>query len=80
MTEKQKRFIKKISKLIREKRIANDLSQEELAWKCGLSQTSVCFIELAKGDIKLSNIVTIFEVLGIDFGELNKFYTIKNLV
>ncbi len=73
MTPKQKRFIKKIGKLIREKRKEHHWSQEELAWRCNLSQTALCFIELAKGDVKMSNVITIFEVLGISFLELDSY-------
>ncbi len=73
MTEKQRIAIKCIAMLIKQKRMAKGLSQEELAWQCKLSQTSICTIELAKGDIKVSNLLTIFKILQIDFCEINKF-------
>lgn len=79
MKQKQRDFIKHVGKLIREQRVKLGLSQEELAWKCDLSQTSLCFIELAKGDIKFSNIITIFEELNLDFNQLDYIkHEVKN--
>lgn len=75
ISDKQK-FLDSVGQLIRTKRrLTKKWSLEELAWHCGISKNALGSIELAKGDVKLSTIANIFDVLDINFSELQK---IKN--
>ena len=72
MLNKKKDFLIKVGQLIKKQRFKRYLSQEELAWKCGISKNALGSIELAKSDMKSSTLATILKVLEINFSELDK--------
>lgn len=53
--------------LIRDKRVAANLSQDELAWRCSLHLNAIWKIEKAKSEIKLSTLIRIFQELKLSF-------------
>lgn len=61
-----------IGKLIRTKRLQQNLSQDELAWRCDLNTNSLGRIERAEGEFKVSTLFRIFKELKINFSELQK--------
>lgn len=56
-----------LGNMIKEKRVAIGLSQDELAWRCSLHLNAIWKIENAKSEIKLSTLISIFTELGISF-------------
>lgn len=56
-----------LGKLIRDKRVAANLSQDELAWRCSLHLNAIWKIEKAKSEIKLSTLIKIFRELKLSF-------------
>lgn len=67
-------FYSELGKTIRYARLKQDLSQEDFAWKCGISTNSLGRIECAKGEIKLCTILKIFEELNLDFNKIQQIY------
>ena len=63
----------KFGKLIRDNRENKNLSQEQLAEKCRVTDKSISNIELGKSDPKLSTIMRICNVLDIDVKILTEF-------
>lgn len=63
-----------LGKTIRYARLKIDLSQEELAWRSGISTNSLGRIETAKGEVKLCTILKIFDILNLDFSLIQKLY------
>lgn len=62
-----KKWIKKLSKNVFEKRIALDLTQQELAYRAKLSITTIYKVERGEmNDVKLSVIVGIAESFGTE--------------
>lgn len=59
-----------LGNLIRDKRIAANLSQDELAWRCSLHLNAIWKIEKAKSEIKLSTLIKIFRELKLSFDEI----------
>ena len=59
-------------RMVRERREALDLSIEAAAALCKMSYKGLEDIELGDSDPKLSNVLNIAAVLGIDLGGLNK--------
>jgi predicted transcriptional regulator len=57
----------KLGELIKQKRLALSLSQNELAYRCMLHEHCIYKIEKAKSEIKLSTLMKIFEQLGMNF-------------
>ena len=55
---------------IKEKRLFNNLSQEELANKAGLHRTYIGMIERAEKNITLININKIAKALGVEIKDL----------
>jgi transcriptional regulator with XRE-family HTH domain len=60
------RFKKKLKML----RVGADLTQEELAIKCGLCSTTLTHYETGRREPNLANIVKIKQGLGCSFDEL----------
>lgn len=66
----------KLGELIKQKRLALSLSQNELAYRCMLHEHCIYKIEKAKSEIKLSTLMKIFEQLGMSFTIIDEL--IKN--
>ena len=64
---------KQFGKRIRELRTTRGLSQEELAFKCGVHRTYLGDIERGERNPSLRNISVIAEALGVDISELFLF-------
>lgn len=60
-----------LGSLIKSRRTAIGLSQDELAWQSGLHLNAIWKIENAKSEIKLSTLIRIFNVLNVKFTELD---------
>ena len=67
-----KNILKKFGKRVREERIKQKLSQEELAEKAGVHRTYIGMIERAEKNITLQNIEKIAKALKIPIDNLMK--------
>lgn len=65
--------VQKFGKIARDKRERKGMSLERTAELCGLSVQGLELIELGDSNPKLSSVLSIASVLGIDLGELNDF-------
>ncbi len=63
----------KFGKLIRDSRENKNLSREQLAERCKVTDKSISNIELGKSDPKLSTVMRICNVLEIDVKALAEF-------
>ena len=63
----------RFGKLIRDSRENKNMSQEQLAEKCNVTDKSISNIELGKSDPKLSTVMRICNVLEIDVNALTEF-------
>lgn len=63
----------KIGQFIKCKRMAQNMSQEELAWRCGITTNSIGRIERAEGEFLVANLFKIFKELNIHLKELEQF-------
>ena len=63
----------RFGKLIRDSRENKNMSQEQLAEKCNVTDKSISNIELGKSDPKLSTVMRICNVLEIDVNALAEF-------
>lgn len=68
----KREILKKFGQIVRDRRLKQGLSQEELAAKSGLHRTYIGMIERAEKNITLINIEKIARGLGIDLDELLK--------
>ena len=64
------RLLEKFGHAVRERRIDQNLSQEDLADLCSLHRTYISDIELGKRNISLSNIEKVALALGISLSDL----------
>lgn len=64
---------KKIGQCIKAKRMMKGISQEELAWRCGINTNSIGRIERAEGEFLVATLFKIFSELDIKFTELENF-------
>lgn len=69
-----KSTLEKFGKRVREERLKQNLSQEELASKAGVHRTYIGMIERAEKNITLENIEKIAKALGIS---LDKIMTLE---
>jgi transcriptional regulator with XRE-family HTH domain len=67
-----KTILEKFGQKVRDERIKQGLSQEELASKAGVHRTYIGMIERAEKNITLANIEKIASALGISISELMK--------
>lgn len=67
-----KTILEKFGQKVREERIKQGLSQEELATKAGVHRTYIGMIERAEKNITLANIEKIANALGLSISELMK--------
>jgi len=65
----KKEILIKFGKRVREERIKQNLTQEELAAKAGLHRTYIGMIERAERNITLENIEKIAKALKISIGD-----------
>ena len=72
MNHMKKEILIKFGKKVREERIKQDLSQEELALKAGVHRTYIGMIERAEKNITLENIEKITKALKINLGTIFK--------
>ena len=63
----------KLGRKIRETRVKEGYSQEELALRCGLHRTYISDIERGKRNVSVENIEKIAKALRIEANELLKF-------
>ena len=68
----KKIILENFGKKVREERLKQGLSQEELAVKAGVHRTYIGMIERAEKNITLVNISKISQALGISISELTE--------
>ncbi|BAS31215.1 helix-turn-helix domain-containing protein [Dehalococcoides mccartyi] len=68
-----KEILSKFGKRVRDERVRQGLSQEELAARAGVHRTYIGMIERAEKNITLENIEKIAIALNIDVSDLLKF-------
>lgn len=69
----KKEILIKFGERVREKRIEQGLSQEELAVKAGVHRTYIGMIERAEKNITLSNVEKVAKALDISITDLINF-------
>ena len=57
---------KQIGKIIRERRKVMKMTQQELAKYCDLSHTGIGKIEMGKADIKITTLLKLCKILGLE--------------
>lgn len=67
-----KLILEKFGQKVREERLKQSLSQEELAAKTGVHRTYIGMIERGEKNITLLNIEKIAKALGLSISELTK--------
>lgn len=67
-----KTILEKFGQKVREERLKQNLSQEELAAKAGVHRTYIGMIERAEKNITLSNIYKVAQALEISISDLTK--------
>jgi len=67
-----KLFLKKICTKIKKYRLAQNLTQDILSSKTGISRSSIAMIETGKRDLTISKLFQIAEILEIEAFELLK--------
>lgn len=65
-----KTILEKFGQRVREERLKQNLSQEELAAKAGVHRTYIGMIERAEKNITLLNIEKISKALGVNISKL----------
>ncbi len=66
-------ILEQFGKRVREERLKQNLSQEELATKAGVHRTYIGMIERAEKNITLLNIEKISNALGVNISKLLDF-------
>lgn len=66
----KKQILIKFGKKVREERLKQNLSQEELAARAGVHRTYIGMVERAEKNITLGNIEKIAKALGISIDKL----------
>ncbi|MDE0122723.1 MAG: helix-turn-helix transcriptional regulator [bacterium] len=56
----------RIARILREARTGQGLSQRELGERSGLTQAQISLIENSEVDLRLSSLIALVDVLGID--------------
>lgn len=69
----KKQILIKFGERVREKRLEQGLSQEELAVKAGVHRTYIGMIERAEKNITLSNVEKVAKALDISITDLINF-------
>jgi transcriptional regulator with XRE-family HTH domain len=69
------KFLKDLGSLIKASRMNKSFSQEELAWRCGITKNGLGKIELGRSQVKITTLVKLFNKLGINFSEIQNILT-----
>lgn len=69
---------KKVGARIRELRILQNLSQQDLAAKCNFEKSNMSRLEAGKVNTTLSTLNKVSEALGVEISDLFKFQNICN--
>jgi predicted transcriptional regulator len=67
---RNEKALKRFAKNLKKARTKQGLSQEELAAKCDIAQSSIARIEMAKLNTTISTVFVIIDALGVDANEL----------
>ena len=67
---RNQKFLNRLAKNLKEARKKRDLSQEELAYKAGLTLSQIARIETGKINTSVSTLYVILKALGADANEL----------
>lgn len=65
-------LLKMLGEKVRSRRTELNISQEELAFKCGFDRTYISLVERGKRNISLLNLCKLSNALEIDLSELIK--------
>lgn len=68
----------KFGLMVKQYRMAKNLSQEEFAFECGLHRTYIGQIERAEKNISIKNVEKIAIALGMDIKDLFDFSKLNN--
>lgn len=71
--ESDQALLNKLGKTIRELRNTSDLSQEKLAFTCGLDRTYIGSVERGERNVSIINLQKIATALQVELTELLKF-------
>lgn len=63
-------YLSTLGKKVRELRVEQNLSQEQLADACGFDRTYISLIERGKRNISFTNLVTLAKGLGLSVSKL----------
>lgn len=63
-------ILKQLGILIKHTRMSKLLSQEELAWRCGITKNGLGKIELGKSNIRILTLLSIFHHLDLDLSQV----------
>lgn len=70
-------FLLNIGLLIKKHRALKEISQEELAYRIGITKNGLGKIELGRSNVKIITLAAIFKELEIQFNILDKIATIN---
>ena len=70
----EEKILKELGLKIKQTRMSIPLSQEELAWRCGITKNGLGKIELGRSQVRITTLIKIFNQLNLDF------YIIQELV
>lgn len=69
-----KKFNVDFGHLVKDARLKMGLTQEEVAWKAGISQVYYCYLEKGKRNIDLELALKLCDILTIDIQDFAKRY------
>ncbi len=64
------KILNELGLLIKQSRMSKHFSQEELAWRCGITKNGLGKIELGRSQVRITTLITIFKVLDINFSQI----------
>lgn len=65
-------FLQLLGQKIKECRRLQHISQEDLAWRCGMTKNGLGKIELGRSNVRITTLLSIMKELKISFEELQK--------
>lgn len=71
-------FLQLLGQKIKECRRLQHISQEDLAWSCGITKNGLGKIELGRSQVRITTLLSIMKELKINFEELQKIYNFCN--
>lgn len=63
-------FLQRLGFKIKECRRNQNLSQEELAWRCKITKNGLGKIELGRSQIRITTLLTIMKELNLNFNDI----------